>query len=791
VADPVVRVVRDETWEGHVYNLSTETGAYAANGLIVHNCRCIVALSAQKAMVAAADMAHDGALIVMLPEEISGIHEISSEDDAHITTVWFGSGDESVADIDAISAALERIAPTLQPVEAGVKERGTLGDDEADVLFLDSEPLIPLRDMLIEEQVIADAMNAVEQFPNWTPHVTLGYPEEPAADGEVPTVVRFDRLALWVGDDHSNIYPMGAEMADDGTTEVVQDDEEQAPPPLPPDARLETDAAVPFWGVLAPENVESGDRRLFATDSLRSRPLPLPLAFQRVNEEGHDSSVKVGNIERTWRKNGMAYASGHFSTVVPEVDELLGLMVEAGGRIGVSVDADDSGVISMQTRDGRSMEDVMAEAEEGMEDEGDMLDMLFNGPDEDMITVFESARISGATCCHIPAFHQAFVEVGDVPEEFAPQDGEDLVVESIAEQEVSEEAEPLSAAAFVKTEDGPGWLTHPVDTDRLRDYWVRGPGAAKINWGVPGDFNRCRTLLAEYVKPQHLSGYCANRHYDALGFWPGRPVSGDTITASAPEGEAMRPAITFITASGGKVKPPPAEWFLDPELDGPTPVTITEDGRVFGHVATWGTCHIGFADKCVTPPSSPTAYAYFRTGATPVEGGGTVPTGALTVGTGHADIKAKAKAALAHYDNTGTNAANVSAGEDKYGIWIAGAVNPYASEEQVYALRTAALSGDWREIGGSLEMIAALAVNVPGFPIPRVALAASAGEQTSLVAAGIVPPRHIGMTVDQIKSVVIETIESREAQQQMAALRRKYTTARMERLRARRAEMKG
>ena len=60
---------------------------------------------------------------------------------------------------------------------------------------------------------------------------------------------------------------------------------------------------------------------------------------------------------------------------------------------------------------------------------------------------------------------------------------------------------------FVKTEDGPGWLTHPIDTDRLRDYWVRGPGAAKINWGVPGDFNRCRSQVAKYIKPQHLSGY--------------------------------------------------------------------------------------------------------------------------------------------------------------------------------------------------------------------------------------------------------------------------------------------
>ena len=32
-------------------------------------------------------------------------------------------------------------------------------------------------------------------------------------------------------------------------------------------------------------------------------------------------------------------------------------------------------------------------------------------------------------------------------------------------------------------------------TEKLRQYWERGAGAAKIRWGEPGDFGRC-------VKPQ-------------------------------------------------------------------------------------------------------------------------------------------------------------------------------------------------------------------------------------------------------------------------------------------------
>lgn len=43
--DPVLRIRRVEGWKGHVYNLSTATGAYSANSIIVHNCRCSVSVN--------------------------------------------------------------------------------------------------------------------------------------------------------------------------------------------------------------------------------------------------------------------------------------------------------------------------------------------------------------------------------------------------------------------------------------------------------------------------------------------------------------------------------------------------------------------------------------------------------------------------------------------------------------------------------------------------------------------------------------------------------------------------
>ena len=81
----------------------------------------------------------------------------------------------------------------------------------------------------------------------------------------------------------------------------------------------------------------------------------------------------------------------------------------------------------------------------------------------------------------------------------------------------------------------------------------------------------------------------------------------------------------------------------------------------------------------------------------------------------------------------------VASGEDPYGIWVAGVVKPGVSPGRLMELRAAKLSGDWRRIGGMFRLVAMLAVNVPGFPVPRLRVGMHNGEQVSLVAAGLVP----------------------------------------------------
>ena len=49
------------------------------------------------------------------------------------------------------------------------------------------------------------------------------------------------------------------------------------------------------------------------------------------------------------------------------------------------------------------------------------------------------------------------------------------------------------------------------------------------------------------------------------------------------------------------------------------------------------------------------------------------------------------------------------------------------------------MSGDWRRIGGALRLVGLLAVNVPGFPVPKLKTHLANGQQLALVASGIPP----------------------------------------------------
>lgn len=296
-------------------------------------------------------------------------------------------------------------------------------------------------------------------------------------------------------------------------------------------------------------------------------------------------------------------------------------------------------------------------------------------------------------------------------------------------------ADAVVAAGFAPgTKDGPGWITHPVPTARIRRYWVRGKGAAKIRWGTPGDFNRCRAQLAKYVQnPEWLAGLCANMHKEAIGVWPGQETGRHSILASA----TPAPLVTMADDTYEHVVYP-AELFAEPTEDHAFGLRVDrETGRVWGYAADWSSCHIGISGTCQRAPHSSTDYSFFRKGVVDTTAG-EQRVGLITSGVGHADEYMGAAAATAHYDQTDAIRAYINIGENSKGIWYSGVLAPGITEAQIAEMRAIGrVSGDWRNWSGrrgDLEMVGLVVVNTEGFQ-----LAASGGIQTAAIGLGALP----------------------------------------------------
>lgn len=254
-----------------------------------------------------------------------------------------------------------------------------------------------------------------------------------------------------------------------------------------------------------------------------------------------------------------------------------------------------------------------------------------------------------------------------------------------------------------------------------------------------------------------------------------KPCQAVAITASAAD-----PTVLTASATGWT---PPLAFFNEPAMDAPTPITVDPvTGQLSGLLAVWGTCHVGFRDRCVTPPRSSSGYGFFHTARIPTDSGA-LDVGLITMDTGHADLDMTASGTVAHYDNTGTQAAVVRVGENEHGIWVAGVTLPFVTQEQRLRLSLASFSGDWRHIRGGAELVAALAVNTPGFPMPARKTGTDNIEY-ALVAAGALPPAKpqrkagsVDMTVkvdldpEKVAALVIDALDARDARL------RRYTRA--------------
>jgi hypothetical protein len=187
---------------------------------------------------------------------------------------------------------------------------------------------------------------------------------------------------------------------------------------------------------------------------------------------------------------------------------------------------------------------------------------------------------------------------------------------------------------------------------------------------------------------------------------------------------------------------PPREWFNEPtDVEMTGALTITAEGRIYGYVAPADTRHRSFRDRTVYAPQKKVDYSRFHGGETIVADGGRVATGTITMDCGHAttSMNLTASQAADHYDNTCSMVASVRVGENRDGVWVAGALLPDVTPAQVRKMMASRLSGDWRthlDRPGWREFVAALLVPVPGFAMARTAPSVSLREGT-LVASSV------------------------------------------------------
>jgi hypothetical protein len=156
--------------------------------------------------------------IVAIPREDDFVWRISSQKVPHLTLLMLGEDVNNPA-IPRMADFLEHVANTsLTRFGLGVDRRGELGDNKADVLFFDNRDtkfLNSIRSFLLSNHEIRTAFDSAPQFPEWTPHLTLGFPEDPAKPDERNwseiNWVNFDRVALWTGDFEGPEFVLKAE----------------------------------------------------------------------------------------------------------------------------------------------------------------------------------------------------------------------------------------------------------------------------------------------------------------------------------------------------------------------------------------------------------------------------------------------------------------------------------------------------------------------------------------------------------------------------------------------------
>ncbi len=444
-------------------------------------------------------------------------------------------------------------------------------------------------------------------------------------------------------------------------------------------------------GTIAVEGVQTGDGRVIADGALYWEELPVPLRWAPEDEGGHCGAVVVGMIDQIERRDGgVIWGAGTIDDAPPGDENMPNHGAEAAR--------------------------LMAEG---------VLKGVSIDPDDWQVVVIDTT-----------------VTEADVAEAEA---------ELMAILAAAGDPDPGPDAGVVLFEDEAGAIVERLLRGRIRAATLVDTPAFIDAVITLDDAAEAPTEEAP-VEGEPVAVAAAEGHADCgCGGTCGDCGAAPVVVHASTDDMAK---VRFLALVAAAPSPFPAEWFDDPQLATLTPITVTEDGRVFGHVAQHDTCHVGQPAGCTTAPLSASSYAHFHRYAETASG---VPlpvdAGRITGGHGkyanvcaccpgsddHACVNWEYAETIAHHDQLATLAYG-RCGEDaaNNAIWFAGVVAPEANDMDVALLKRQLVSGDWEPVGRGLELTEVLALSKerPGFPLALVAH----GRVRSLVAAGVVAP---------------------------------------------------
>lgn len=523
------------------------------------------------------------------------------------------------------------------------------------------------------------------------------------------------------------------DYAEDESEDDEGEDADEMDPMLPEAEPMPTMAATgaprTWRGVLAMIG-STDDGRFFADFAWREPPLSFMCQIATPEAGAHAGAQVAGRIDWLERRGRAIVGGGVWND--DEFGQYAAARCGDGSLTGVSIDA--VGQAEFRCTEFDTSDPGMPQC-------------------LNVVLAFDQATICAATQLATPAFQSATIE--------AVPDGESA-------EEASSALVRLQAAAEAKLPPDPSFPEPPAiersPVDDLFDALFASAGVSDQAWGdftaadyTPEQWKRSCLVDTEegdaaskdrYKVPvrepdgtlsrggchaasggrglSRVTGVSEDKRRAAartlVGLYRGQ-LKEDPPASLLKMAGMSEAALIAMAGRPSEIAPPvepPREWFEVAEPLEYTPLHITADGQVMGHIAQWGQCHTGYPGACVTPPPSPSGYAAFNLNMVVCADGSQVRTGPVTLTTSHANEHLDAGRTLNHYDNSGCAVADVVAYEGVIGPWVCGAARPTITPKQIREFHGSAPSGDWRPLRGGLDLVAVLMVNTPGFP-PLVA----------------------------------------------------------------------